>query len=117
MQLQYVKTTRCPECECHTVVEERIRTSNNKIDRHTNTQQWELRTFLCGYSVEWVPNHKCEVRKGACANIKDPNQQPCIDLLNKQQETVQAQLRVIRRGPADAAYATTVAELLKGDTK
>jgi hypothetical protein len=70
IQFLHMKVPCCPTCGDNTVVEESIGTTAlysrdvPEIREHCNGQRWESRKFLCGCTVEWVPNfRRAEVTK------------------------------------------------------
>lgn len=74
MNLKHILSTSCPTCGCSTVVQEKVEVSHNverKIAQHVNGEIWEQRTFLCGRSVQWVPNFSKESTFGICTRSND----------------------------------------------
>lgn len=70
MNLNFIKTDRCPICGCSIVESEWI---EHDIDRkslltHCEGGQWEHRKFLCGKEIVYIPNLRIEQLKGNCEN-------------------------------------------------
>lgn len=70
MQFKYLKTVKCPHCGCETVVRESLQTTVTRgqaeVMTHTSGGQWEKRDFLCGFSVEYIPNFQRDELGGYC---------------------------------------------------
>lgn len=66
MDLKFIKTDKCPECDCDVVCRERVETDRGKIRTHCNGGHWETREFACGYTVQYVPNYMKEEVLHAC---------------------------------------------------
>lgn len=74
MKLNFIKTKKCPDCGCTTIVEESVQTWNRsgkpEIFTHCNGGTWEHRTFLCGNVVVFIPNYSHEAFKKTCTQSK-----------------------------------------------
>lgn len=70
MNLNYIKTNKCPVCGCTEVIEESVETDcvTEGIRVHSNGGSWEHRTFLCGMEIRYIPNFRSETMAGRCKN-------------------------------------------------
>src|SRR5512139_1698269 len=68
MQLQHIKTERCPKCLTTIIVNETVNYDplRGEICTHTNGGRWETRVFACGFSVHWTPNFRIEEERSEC---------------------------------------------------
>lgn len=68
MDLRFIKTKVCPHCGCNVVISESVEADafGKNILTHCNGGRWETRTFLCGYSVRYIPNFLEEEESGEC---------------------------------------------------
>jgi len=76
MNLEWIKTTACPDCGCTEVVAESVDTEGfstgpPRLMRHACGQTWEKRTFLCGLVVSWVPNYNSERTYTTCTQTPE----------------------------------------------
>jgi hypothetical protein len=90
--LKYIKTDKCAICGCSTVIEESIKTSDNGTEKcirtHVSGGTWEKRKFLCGFTIEYIPNFmSVEVAKSSeCCN--DPKIVERAKELNKARKEI-----------------------------
>ncbi len=68
VEIKNLTATKCPVCQCDTIVAESLKVSFNhtSILTHTNGERWETRTFLCGASVEYIPNYGGHTQTAKC---------------------------------------------------
>lgn len=113
MQLKFIKSTACPECGEAEIIKETVECeldwnshSPLKVRRHVNGGVWEIREFLCGYVLKWIPNYDKEVRSRGC------RRNPVFGEAIKHVETLKAQRNQLEE---EIRAAETVAfEILKG---
>lgn len=69
--LKHINITQCPVCGCSTVCRESIEVDSYskkpEIRYHCNGQAWETREFVCGFTVDYVPNFSsCQRKEELC---------------------------------------------------
>ena len=70
MKLQHLRTSKCPECSCKTVIQEEIKSFAGAIRIHCNGNHGEKRTFICGKIIEYVPALKRDEEISECRLTK-----------------------------------------------
>lgn len=96
MVFLFNKQEVCPHCRCEVIVAESIGVSRGEVLVHCNGGRWEYRTFLCGYSCEYVPNFSRVEPRHSCQNAptyKATEKQRAV--LRKQIQDLEEQLRSI----------------------
>jgi len=76
--LTFNQTKCCPECGCTKVISEEIkieysrdRAGHRQLRSHINGGMWEVRTFLCGFCTEYIPNYNRDVAKSPCTHSQE----------------------------------------------
>lgn len=58
MELQYIPDLACPICGNVVIIQETIESDGKALLKHSNGEQWEIRTFACGQALAYVPNFR-----------------------------------------------------------
>lgn len=97
MKLRHNTVVECPECGCSTIVKEEVEATYNhhaecfEIRTHTNGERWERRSFLCGYSTNYIPNFQSCQSQGECAHS------PVFKEREKKRENLRQQIRKLQQ--------------------
>jgi hypothetical protein len=68
MNLQHIRTERCPKCRATIIVNETVDYDplRGEIRTHAHGGHWETRVFACGFSIHWAPNFGHEEERSEC---------------------------------------------------
>lgn len=97
MKLRHNTVVECPECGCSTIVKEEVEATYNhrdecfEIHTHTNGDRWERRTFLCGYSTQYVPNFQ------SCQSQRECAHNPAFKDRKRKREKLQRRIRELQQ--------------------
>lgn len=101
MNLKHIQTDHCPDCGCNTVVKEEVDVlPDNEEWKHSVTgEQWETRTFLCGYSVRYDAGCQSEGSNNICK--KNPTY---IEMIRKRKVALEQLKKFIYLLDVDPAF-------------
>lgn len=104
MELQNIKTIKCPICGCTDIISESLEIDTfGQIKIHCNGTRWEHRKFLCGKEIRYEPNFTKESLHGNCKN--DPEY---LALVQKRKEDKEKLLSFLEENDIDEALSNHI---------